>query len=280
MANEDEIPYLCMTNHGSHLAIKAYRYCNADAKKHFEDNIIFSAASLSYLKSRYGSLIWDFIYNKFSMDKQIGSLLQLLVPTSVKVLKPDLFDILLKTKNLNQLHAKIACDQELFQKYKEICVGLFGKLIDRHLTNTSISHDIGYLTCLLASDDEMDDLAQRFTQGLDSLYITKSGVFVACHLYGYTPPKQRKTIVKQLKQNLEEMATNVATNLFVSRVLLVTDDTKLTIEHLVKPLGEITSKLAFDKYGHKIIVSLANKEALTLYNGYEREVIRLPSPRR
>ncbi len=76
--------------------------------------------------------------------------------------------------------------------------------------------------------ESMRNLAESMKEKLPSLLASSKGLFVACASISLLDAKDRKVIVKSLKDVLKEMLTNKISHLFIIHLLNNLDDTTIS----------------------------------------------------
>jgi hypothetical protein len=68
---------------------------------------------------------------------------------------------------------------------------------------------------------------------LPALLASKQGLYVACACFTMIDSKDRKMVIKSLKEVMKEMFTNKISYLFVSHILYTLDDTTLAKKRII-----------------------------------------------
>lgn len=91
--------------------------------------------------------------------------------------------------------------------------------------------------------DHLDLKSKSYISELfdDDIYLFidhKIGVDISCKLYTVGSAKTRKKIIKKIKDNMSSIMSNEISILFLIKIILFTDDTKLVEKHILKFLIE------------------------------------------
>lgn len=73
--------------------------------------------------------------------------------------------------------------------------------------------------------ERIKNLADSLKEKLPTLLASKEGLYVACAVFNILDAKDRKLVVKSLKEILKEAFTNKIAHLFITHVLNTLDDT-------------------------------------------------------
>ena len=136
------------------------------------------------------------------------------------------------------------------------------KLIDKALITLSLVQHI-LLSFIQATQV---DLHIRFMNesnlqvSFAGLLSSRIGVKVACYFYTISDAKQRKHLVKELKEDVKDYAKNKVTFLMILKILKETDDTVLTKRLLLAKLIGGVNDLVLDLYFQKLIGSLISAD--------------------
>ncbi|GFE54989.1 pumilio RNA-binding region-containing [Babesia ovis] len=237
--------------HSARFLIKVFNYCNVDAKA-FLRTSFFNDRNKVLLYSRYGSLVMDVIYQKLRNKEQL-EILRLYTLSNHFIIETDAMKKIEQAGSLHQFIAVI--DQS---ESRATCVEMLKlavlKMVDKAQLTASLSHDLIYVYWKLA--ENKTELMNLVGPVFGQLLSTRNGNTVLCDLYGYADKKLRKSILKGLKTDFPEAAYNQVNVSFIVKTALATDDTKMTIECLIKPLQDDLAKLVSHPHAHLLLKSI------------------------
>ena len=81
--------------------------------------------------------------------------------------------------------------------------------------------------------ERMKNLNDLIKEKLPALLASYQGLYVACACFTLLDAKDRKVVLKTLKENMKEMFTNKMGHLFLIHVISTLDDTTLTKKKIV-----------------------------------------------
>lgn len=87
------------------------------------------------------------------------------------------------------------------------------------------------------------------------------GLYVACACFNVLDAKDRKVVVKSLKDALKEMFSNKIGHLFVLHILNNLDDTQLSKKKIISELLKSVDELFNDKYYQQIIIGMLQPQS-------------------
>ncbi|EDO06660.1 pumilio homology domain family protein [Babesia bovis T2Bo] len=237
--------------HSARFLIKVFHYCNVDAKAFLRQSF-FNDKNKVLLFSRYGSLVMDVIYQKLRNKEQL-EILRLYALSNHFVMDKESLRKAEQCGSINQLITTIN-DSETKDTCVEMLKSSVLKMVDKAQLTAALSHDIVYMYWRLCDDKK--EVTSLLLPVFGQLLSTRNGNTVLCDLYGYADKKARKTMLKALKTDFPEAVYNSVNVGFLIKAALATDDTKMTIECLIKPLQDDLSKVLSHQYAHLFIKSI------------------------
>lgn len=85
-------------------------------------------------------------------------------------------------------------------------------------------------------------ISEVFDDDINELLTNKSGVELACKLFTVASVKTRKKIIKKIKEHVKSYLSNDSIMLFLIKIVLFNDDTKLVEKHILNTLLEALSE--------------------------------------
>jgi pumilio family protein 6 len=154
-----------------------------------------------------------------------------------------------------KLHLEKQLEKEVHKTF--LFQGFLNKIFDYLDTKTKI-----YVSELF--DDDVNEFLQ-----------SKQGIELSCKLFTVGSAKTRKKIIKKLKDKLVTIINNETSALFLIKIILFTDDTKLVEKHVISFLIEqmnesfIQSKIILKIFAN--IISPCNSKT---NNTYENKILQ------
>lgn len=99
-----------------------------------------------------------------------------------------------------------------------------------------------------------------FKDQIQQLVHTKDGAHAACLLIAYATAKDRKTMVKSLKEIILQMSTDQYAHTVLLTLLAVVDDTKFVSKAIHSELQGQWSDVIWDKWGRRIVLFLCRED--------------------
>lgn len=84
-------------------------------------------------------------------------------------------------------------------------------------------------------------------EALPALLASNQGLYVACAAFTLMDAKDRKGVLKTLKENMKEMFTGKLTSVFLVHIINTLDDTTLTKKKITSEMLKLIDDLINDK---------------------------------
>lgn len=128
------------------------------------------------------------------------------------------------------LEKKPQLREPITHKIEKIAVKFIEKGTQRHTIIQAILADYFRIE---EDQERQKNFADSIKEKLPSLLASKQGLYVACACFTILDAKDRKVVVKSLKEILKETFTNKIAHLFVVHVLNTLDDTQLSKKKII-----------------------------------------------
>jgi pumilio homology domain family member 6 len=117
-------------------------------------------------------------------------------------------------------------------------------------------------------------VSELFDDDLGEFLQNRPGVELACKIFTVASAKTRKKVIKKIKDNLKSMTSNETSVLFLIKIILFNDDTKLVEKHIIKTLmEECNDELMQNKTLFKIICNIISPFNTRVNNPYENKIL-------
>ncbi|GIX63838.1 puf family RNA-binding protein [Babesia caballi] len=237
--------------HSARFLVKLFHYCNVEVKA-FLREAFFSDRNKGLLFSRYGSDVMDVMYQKLKNKEQL-SVLRLYTLSNFLLLEEEAMRKLDAVGSLNQFIAVIDASESRSSCLEKLRSSVL-KMVDKAQLTASLSHDLLFVYWKLT--DNKGEMISQLYKVFGQLLSTRNGNAVLCDLFGYADKKMRKAMLKGLRTDFPEAAYNQINVSFLIKAILCTDDTKLSIDCLLKPLQDELQKLVSHPYGHLFVTAI------------------------
>lgn len=99
-----------------------------------------------------------------------------------------------------------------------------------------------------------------FKEQIHQLVHTKDGSFAASLLISYGTAKDRKAMIKSIKDIIPQMSTNQYGHMVLIIICAVVDDTKLVTKSVLEELKPLWPNLIRNKFGRKLVLFLCRED--------------------
>jgi pumilio family protein 6 len=103
-----------------------------------------------------------------------------------------------------------------------------------------------------------------FKEQIHQLVHTKDGSYAACLLISYGTAKDRKAMIKSIKDVITQMSTDQYGHMVLIVICAVVDDTKLVTKSVLAELKPLWSDLFRNKFGRKLVLFLCREDKNSL----------------
>jgi len=287
-ALKPQVLSLIMKKYSIYLAVKIMKFADNEAKEDILKNQIFPHFS-KLLKNPNGQVFMNFMYKNSNATIQ-------------KMLTDYYYKSYLKmslnylTENVDKKNVQVAASESIIVEKSTTYMGdqivqTMKEHIEKQLERT-VHKTYIFQTVLNEIFDLFDTrtkvyISEIFDDDFNDFLFYKNGVTIACKMFTVAQPKTRKKVLKNLKKITiatveadgegegtepatpstgEELLANLfgseVTAVFIIKVILSFDDTKLLGKYILKPLIPlIRDQLLYNKVAPKIILNI-----LQLYN--------------
>ena len=117
-------------------------------------------------------------------------------------------------------------------------------------------------------------ISELFDDDLNEFVQNKYGVELACKVFTVASAKTRKKIIKKIKDNIKSFTSNETSVLFLIKVILFNDDTKLVEKYVLKSvLEQMNEELMQNKIVFKILCNIITPFNPRVNNPYENKIL-------
>ena len=107
-------------------------------------------------------------------------------------------------------------------------------------------------------------MVSLFKEQIHQLAHTKDGSYAACLLISYGTAKDRKVMIKSIKDIITQMSTDQYGHMVLIVICAVVDDTKLVTKSVLAELKQSWSDLIRNKFGRKLVLFLCHEDKNSL----------------
>ncbi|CRH00925.1 mRNA binding Pumilio-homology domain protein, putative [Plasmodium relictum] len=199
--------------------------------------------------TKFASRLWHTVFKKLKASKRIRMINYLIVP-NINELK-NISSEFLKKSSKEML---TNFSEENKNSIKKYLIEIIENIVEKELLYNIVSHNIILVACEILSDEELTNLMEIIHEGCEYLISTNIGNKALIFLLGYSTNKHKKNLIKILKNDIIELCKNSVNFLLITRLLKITDDTKLLNNFIVKKIVSDFENIFNDYYGFYVIL--------------------------
>lgn len=234
--------HIMSQKYSHYLASKAYLHAPTSEQKAFFRGIVTGEIN-KYIIHAYASEVIEYIYS-LSTEQEKREMVFSFYGNYFLLLKE--IDDGNKQVSLKEfLEKKPQLSESILNKLEKVSTKVVEKGLTRHTIVQAILYDFFRTTTDL---ERLKNLADLMKEALPSLLASYKGLYVACACFNLLEAKDRKVVIKSLKDVLKEMLSNKISHLFVIHVLNSLDDTQLSKKKVLTEVLKSLDDLINDKY--------------------------------
>lgn len=134
------------------------------------------------------------------------------------------------------------------------------KFIEKGLIRLTMVQRIINEYISIAEVEEVKEVCSQLHLTIPSLLASQEGLEVACTTFTLADTKQRKEILKTIKEHVKELSTNKIGHLFLIHALNTLDDTTLAKKTMLNEIVSNFDTLIEDPIGQRIFIGILNNE--------------------
>jgi pumilio family protein 6 len=118
-------------------------------------------------------------------------------------------------------------------------------------------------------------ISELFDDDLTEFLNNKAGIELACKIFTVASAKTRKKVIKKVKDNLKSLLSNENSVLFLIKLILFNDDTKLVEKHVLKILiDQMHEEVMQNKNILKVLMNILSPFNPRVNNPYENSILQ------
>ncbi|CCH45585.1 hypothetical protein BN7_5168 [Wickerhamomyces ciferrii] len=239
---------LATSSYGKYLLVKLLHYGSKESRTLILDELHGKLRKL--MRHREGAYVVEDLYTLYASNEQKKQMIREFWGAEYAVFKDSG-----KGKNIKEI-----CDENV-EKRTLIAKNLSGTItasVEKGSTGFQILHAAMKEYIQIINDDEVREFIELLHEQFAELIHTPEGAEVACNLIARANAKERKQIVRSLKDHAMNLIKNEYGNLVVITLFLTVDDTVLVSKALFGEYIEELHNLITDKYSRRPFLYLLN----------------------
>lgn len=239
---------LATSSYGKYLLVKLLHYGTKDSRGLILDELHGKLRKL--MRHREGAYVVEDLYTLYATAEQKKQMIREFWGAEYAVFKDSG-----KGKSIEDVAAESVEKRTLIAKN---LIGTITASVEKGSTGFQILHAAMKEYIQIINDEETREFIELLHEQVAELIHTPEGAEVACFLIARANAKERKQIVKSLKDHAISLIKNEYGNLVVITLFLTVDDTVLVSKALFGEYTEQLHELVVDKYSRRPFLYLLN----------------------
>lgn len=171
-----------------------------------------------------------------------------------------------KDKQIKHLRDVYATDDSLKMATLSAVKANLTRIMNKTLLDSSLVQSVIYQYLTECSNNDRSELISQLVPHIVVISNSKDGARAAMHCIWYGSNKDRKTIMKSLKEHLIELCNHEHGHSTIIALLDATDDTVLLHKIIITELLKNARDLAVNEWGRKVLLWLVTPENSTIFH--------------
>lgn len=241
LALKDKIYVLATSSYGKYLLVKLLHYGSRESRQIIIDQLHGSLRKL--MRHREGAYVVEDLFVLYATQEQRNQMIREFWGSEYAVFK----------ESHQGLTIKEVCDSSV-EKRNIIAKNLIGTItasVEKGSTGFQILHAAMKEYVTIANEKEISEFIELLEEPFAELVHTPEGAEVACTLIAKASAKERKLLIKTLKDHSESLIKNEHGNVVFITLLMTVDDTVLVSKAFAPSIKEQLKFLITDKFGRR-----------------------------
>ncbi|SCU94144.1 LAME_0F06304g1_1 [Lachancea meyersii CBS 8951] len=232
---------LATSSYGKYLLVKLLHYGTKQSRQVIIDELHGSLRKL--MRHREGAYVVEDLYVLYASQEQRQQMLREFWGAEYAVFRDAHKDLTLEQ----------VCESSA-EKKNIICKNLIGTIsasVDKGSTGFQILHAAMGEYVKIAGDKEISEFIEVLEDKFAELVHTPEGAEVCCTLIARATAKERKTIIKNLKDHADNLIRNEHGNTVFVTALMCVDDTVMMFKSFGPAIKDRLQSIVVDKFGRR-----------------------------
>ncbi|SCU79071.1 LANO_0A04962g1_1 [Lachancea nothofagi CBS 11611] len=232
---------LATSSYGKYLLIKLLHYGSKQSRQLIIDELHGSLRKL--MRHREGAYVVEDLYVLYASHEQKQQMIREFWGAEYAVFRDAHKDLTLEQVCESSAEKKNIITKNL--------IGTITASVDKGSTGFQILHAAMRDYVRIAGDKEISEFIEVLEDKFAELVHTPEGAEVACTLLAKATAKERKSIIKNLKDHADKLIRNETGNTVFVTALMCVDDTVLMFKSFGPTIKENLQNIIVDKFGRR-----------------------------
>ena len=277
---------LVVKKYSIYLAIKIFKYCDNKQKEELIAESILPNLG-KFLKNGNGQLFLNYVFDNV-LAKQQNLICEHYINKVLKISLKDIQNLNNEnpakntTEYVNENPSDPSNDIIIIEKQGTYTQDNIKEKIKTHIEK-QLEKGIHKVFCFQAFLNKIFDnldpktkayISEVFDDDVNELLTNKSGVELACKIFTVASVKTRKKMIKKIKESVKSYLSNESIIIFLIKIILFNDDTKLVEKHIINTLLEsLSDEFLSNKSILKIFSNILNYKNNKVNTQQENKII-------
>lgn len=252
-ALKGKYPELAKSSYGKYLLVKLLHYGSKDSRQLIIDELHGNLRKL--MRHREGAYVVEDLFVLYANQKQRNQMLQEFWGSEYAVFAVENKDLSIEDVCKDDVDKRRNVQRNLSQTITAA--------VEKGSTGFQLLHAVmkDYTKIINLENEEFTDFVDLISEPFAELIHTPEGSYVANFVISHSSAKQRKNVLKHLKDHLLNLIKNEHGNMVFTNLLMTVDDTVL--------MGKLINSVVEENLHHFIVEKYARRPFLYLVTNYD-----------
>lgn len=250
-----KVPEMAVSKYAHFCVLRLIKYGTADVKAKVIDSLFGHVLRLA--NNKYASTILDTIYVSWASSQQKAYLRQ------------EWYGDLYKTSKdagVKQIADTYAASPHIKLAIVNAVKANLDHVVNKKLVDNGLVHAVLLEFLTVCSEEERIEMAVNYNPYIPSLASTKDGARAAMVIFFNSIVKDRRSIVKNLREHLIELCTHEHGHVLIIAIINSMDDTKALKKSIFDHIFAHIEYIAANEWGRRIVEWFVAPEDRTLFH--------------
>ena len=235
---------LATSSYGKYLLVKLLHYGTKNSRQVIIDELHGNLRKL--MRHKEGAYVVEDLYVLYATNEQRRQMIREFWGSEYAVFRNDHKDLTIEEVCSSSVEKRSIISKNL--------LGTINASVEKGSTGFQILHAAMKELVKVADASQISEMIEILHEQFAELVHTPEGADVACTLISKASAKERKLILRSLKDHADKLITNEHGNMVFINILMVVDDTVLVYKTFGGAVKEAFVDFVTDKYGRRPLI--------------------------
>ena len=235
---------LATSSYGKYLLVKLLHYGTKNSRQVIIDELHGNLRKL--MRHKEGAYVVEDLYVLYATNEQRHQMIREFWGSEYAVFRNDHKDLTIEEVCSSSVEKRSIISKNL--------LGTINASVEKGSTGFQILHAAMKELVKVADASQISEMIEILHEQFAELVHTPEGADVACTLISMASAKERKLILRSLKDHADKLITNEHGNMVFINILMVVDDTVLVYKTFGGAVKEAFVDFVTDKYGRRPLI--------------------------